>query len=120
MADKGRNLIPFMRAGIKLFLQGGVALVIMDCPTDQWGAATDQLATNCLDDYRSSKTHTDDVRGIMAKLRDEHGLTKLYVVGHSQGTISPRWLALNLGNEIAGSIHSLRSTFPTPRGNTPP
>ncbi len=114
--DKGRNLIPFMRAGIKLFLQGGVALVIMDCPTDQWGAAGDYLPTACLDDYRSSKSHTDDVRGIMAKLRDEHGLTKLFLLGHSQGTISSRWLALNLGNDIAGSIHSAAVNIPNPKG----
>ena len=114
--DKGRNLIPFMRAGIKLFLQGGVALVIMDCPTDQWGAAGDYLPTACLDDYRSSKSHTDDVRGIMAKLRDEHGLTKLFLLGHSQGTISSRWLALNLGNDITGSIHSAAVNIPNPKG----
>jgi hypothetical protein len=115
VADKGRNLIPFMRAGIKTFLQGGVALVIMDCPTDQWGGAGDYLPTACLDDYRSSKAHTDDVRGIMKKLREEHGLTKLYLLGHSQGTISSRWLALNLGNEIAGSIHSAAVNISNPK-----
>ncbi|MGZ4845765.1 MAG: alpha/beta fold hydrolase, partial [Candidatus Angelobacter sp.] len=60
----------------------------------------------CTDSYRSSKEHADDVRKVMAKLRDEHGISKIYVMGHSMGTISSRWLAKNLGNEIAGSIHS--------------
>src|SRR5262249_15721900 len=61
--------------------------------------------TACLDRYRSSKEHADDVRSVIAKLKGE-GYSKIYVMGHSFGTISSRWLAKNLGNEIAGSIHS--------------
>ena len=62
--------------------------------------------TNCLDNYRFSAQHADDVRSIMARFREDHGYAKLYILGHSAGSVSSRWLAKNLGNEIAGSIHS--------------
>ena len=104
-ADKQVNLQPFVRMNQRVFAQEGIALVVMDCPTDQWGIAGAQPAT-CLDSYRSSKEHADDVRAVIGKLRDEHGLTRIFVMGHSFGTISSRWLAKNLGKEISGSIHS--------------
>ena len=106
VADKDRNLQPFMRKNQPLFADEGIALVVMDCPTDQWGSTGTPRVTGCRDDYRSSKQHADDVRSVIAKLRNEYGFSKIYVMGHSMGTISSRWLAKNLGNEIDGSIHS--------------
>src|SRR5258708_39483866 len=38
VADKQRNLQPFMRMNQHIFAQEGIALVIMDCPTYQCGA----------------------------------------------------------------------------------
>jgi poly(3-hydroxybutyrate) depolymerase len=110
VADKQRNLLPFMRMNQQIFQEEGIALVIMDCPTDQWGAS------GCRDSYRSSKEHADDVRSVITKLRNEHGYSKIYLMGHSLGTISSRWLAKNLGNEIAGSIHSASMNVPNPKG----
>src|ERR1051325_7782949 len=106
VADKDRNLQPFMRKNQQLFADEGIALVVMDCPTDQWGSAGGPRVTGCRDDYRSSKQHADDVRSVIAKLRNEYGYSRIFVMGHSMGTISSRWLAKNLGNEITGSIHS--------------
>jgi len=37
-------------------------------------------------------------------------------MGHSLGTISSRWLAKNLGNEISGSIHSGSMNRPNRQG----
>lgn len=105
VTDKQGNLQPFMRMNQRLFAEEGIALVVMDCPTDQWSETVTRV-TSCLDDYRSSKAHADDVRSVIAKLRDEHGYTRFFVMGHSFGTISSRWLAKNLGSEITGSIHS--------------
>ena len=113
--DKQRNLLPFMRMNEHLFLANGIALVVMDCPTDQWGLSG-RDPTACLDDYRSSKEHADDVRAVMTVLRQEHKFSKIYIMGHSLGTISSRWLAENLGGEIAGSIHSASMNNPTPSG----
>ncbi len=98
VADKAGNLPPFLKQNLQRFADAAIALVIMDCPTDQWDA--------CLDRYRSSEQHADDVRRIIATLRDAHGLSRIFVLGHSLGTISSRWLAKRLGTEIAGSIHS--------------
>lgn len=111
VADKQRNLPPFIRSGQRLFAEAGIALVIVDCPTDQWGAPGG-VATNCLDDYRASATHAADVRSIIRKIRDEHGLTKIFIMGHSMGTLSSRWLGVHLGLEISGSIHSAAVNVP--------
>ena len=115
VADKQGNLQPFMRMNQRIFAQEGIALVVMDCPTDQWGVAGPRV-TSCLDSYRSSKEHADDVRSVIAKLRDEHGYSRIFVMGHSFGTISSRWLAKNLGSEISGSIHSASMNGPNPLG----
>lgn len=115
VADKQSNLLPFMRMNQRIFSREGIALVVMDCPTDQWGAPG-PTPTSCGDNYRSSKEHADDVRSVIAKLRDEHGYSKIFVMGHSLGTISSRWLAKNLGNEINGSIHSASMNRPNRQG----
>lgn len=116
VADRDRNLIPFLRSSLPLFLEAGLALVVMDCPTDQWGGPADVLPTACMDDYRASQVHADDVRGVMARLREDHGMRRFFIFGHSQGTISSRWLALNLGSEIAGSLHSAAVNVANPKG----
>jgi triacylglycerol esterase/lipase EstA (alpha/beta hydrolase family) len=88
VGDKDRNLLPFMKFNQRIFAEEGLALVVMDCPTDHW--------TQCNDDYRLSQQHADDVRSVMAKLRQDYGLTKIYIFGHSMGSESSRWLAKNL------------------------
>lgn len=114
--DKNRNYVAFVRQHESTFIREGIALVVMDCPTDQWGEYGGPGPTNCFDDYRSSKTHADDVRRIMTVLREQHGLSRLYVLGHSQGTVSSRWMAKHLGAEIGGSIHSASMNVANPRG----
>jgi hypothetical protein len=51
----------------------------------------------------------------MAVLKEKYGITKFFIMGHSYGTISSKWLAKNLGNEIQGSIHSAAKTLASPR-----
>ncbi len=106
LRDKQRNL-GWLGKGEAQLMQAGIALVQVDCPTDQLGDSPRPPATKCLGDYRGSQQHADDVRRLMARLKAQHGLTDFYIMGHSLGTISSRWLAINLGkDEIAGSIHS--------------
>ena len=58
VADKQRNLLPFMRMNQQIFQEEGIALVIMDCPTDQWGArGPHPTNTNAL----SNVTNHDDL-----------------------------------------------------------
>lgn len=105
---KGHFIRSPLSTQVYTFLKNGIAMVAMDCPTDQW--------VSCMDNYRSSQEHADDVRSIMAKLRDEHGISQFYLMGHSMGSVSSRWLAKNLGNEIAGSIHSASMNSAPPSG----
>lgn len=99
------NVPNFIRPHVPQFMQAGIALVVMDCPTDQWGVQQ-FVPTNCLDNYRTSRQHADDVRSVIDVLKKEHGVSKIFLIGHSAGSVSSRWLGKNLGNEIAGSIHS--------------
>lgn len=105
---KGHGIRAPLSFQVNAFLSNGIAMVVMDCPTDQWNG--------CSDKYRSSQQHADDVRSVMAKLRDEHGITRFYIMGHSMGSVSSRWLAKSLGNEIAGSIHSASMNRAPPDG----
>ena len=106
LQDKQRNL-GWLGKGEAQLMQAGIALVQVDCPTDQLGDSPRPPATRCLGDYRSSRQHADDVRRLLAQLKTQHGLKNFYILGRSLGTISSRWLAINLGkDEIAGSIHS--------------
>lgn len=112
--DWKRNL-NYLQNNTDLFAQAGIALVVMDCPSDENRIAPGNTPLGCNDDYRSSIKHADDVRKVMATLKERHGITKFYVMGHSYGTISSKWLAKNLGNEIQGSIHSAAMTHASPR-----
>lgn len=95
-----------------VYAKAGITFVMMDCPTDQWGfevkpgSFVSGPPPSCLDNYRQSKQHADDVRKVMQVLREQHGIRHFYIQGHSMGTLSSRWLAKHLGSEIAGAIHS--------------
>ena len=99
------------------FMQAGIAFAPIDCPTAQWGDSPKPPATKCLNDYRRSQQAADDVRRIMAQLREKHGFKRFYILGHSIGTVPSRWLAINLGkDEVAGIIHSATINHHSPRG----
>lgn len=110
--DWKRNL-NFLRDHTEIFAQAGISLVVMDCPSDENRVAAGNTPLGCSDDYRSSKKHADDVRKVIDLLKDKHSLKKFYVLGHSYGAISSKWLAKNLGDELTGSIHSAPQTVAT-------
>lgn len=110
--DWQRNL-NFLKNNTALFAEAGISLVVMDCPSDENSVGAGNMPLGCNDDYRSSKKHSEDVRKIISTLKEKHGITKFYVMGHSYGAISSKWLAKNLGNELSGSIHSASQTLPT-------
>jgi hypothetical protein len=115
--DWKRNL-NYLQNNTDLFAQAGIALVVMDCPSDENKVGSGNTPLACNDDYRSSIGHADDVRKIMAVLKEKYGITKFFIMGHSYGTISSKWLARNLGNEIQGSIHSAAKTLTGPHMRT--
>lgn len=111
---------PVLQEVSDIYKAAGITRVFIDCPTDELGTVAVR-ATSCFDGFRASKTHADDIRSIISKLKTEYGYTRFYIMGHSFGTISSRWLAKNLGAEINGSIHSasmnVTGSFP-PFGNS--
>ncbi|MBM3582453.1 MAG: alpha/beta hydrolase [Alphaproteobacteria bacterium] len=118
--DKRRNLGWIGRNGEahRVLMQSGIALAQMDCPTDQWGETPRPPATACLNDYRKSRQHADDVRKMLAHLKERHGLAKAYILGHSIGTVSSRWLNVNLAKgEVAGIVHSATINVANPKGH---
>ncbi len=88
-----------------LLHQAGISVLTVDCPTDQWGQRGPS-PTACDDDYRSSMQHAQDVRALIAQTRQAAALQQFYAMGHSYGAVSSHWLAIHLGTELAGSIHS--------------
>ena len=92
---------------IDFFPSKGITFVVVDCPTDQWG--TSQRSPDpfsCSDSYRSSEQHASDIALLIKNLKDTQGIEKIYIMGHSYGSMSSRWLSIRLGDQIQGSIHS--------------
>jgi len=110
-ANDWRRNLNFMGGRVRLFLDAGISLVVMDCPTDQQAMAGPYNPAACDDGYRSSRQHADDVALVIDRLAKEHGFSKFYVFGHSYGTISSKWLAHHLGSRLEGSIHSAAQTL---------
>lgn len=104
--DLSKNSRFHMFRELNFFASRDITLVVVDCPTDQWGGGRANNPTACGDSYRSSQAHADDVRKLIAHLKANQGIEKFYVMGHSYGSISSRWLSINLGKEFEGSIHS--------------
>ena len=76
LRDKQRNL-GWVGKGEAQLMQAGIALVPVDCPTDQWGDSRRPPPTRCLGDYRSWQKNADTGRWRMRQLKAQHGLKNL-------------------------------------------
>ena len=83
----------------------GISVMTVDCPTDQWGVRGPS-PTACDDSYRASEQHAQDVRALIERTRKAAPMQQFFVMGHSYGAVSSHWLAIRLGAELAGSVHS--------------
>ena len=96
---------------VRFFPSHNLSFVLVDCPTDQWGSEQRMPdPQGCSDAYRASPQHAEDVLRLIRHLRQTQGVEKIYLMGHSYGSVSSRWLAMRLGSEIQGSIHSASMT----------
>ena len=82
-----------------------VMTVLVDCPKDRW--------TNCDDSYRESDQYAADIAAAIDKLKADQGVSKIYLIGTSYGTVSTAFLARKLDGRIDGAVHT--STFTDPR-----
>lgn len=96
---------------VSKFLHEGIAIALMDCPTDQWGDKSWDMPNACDDSYRSAKQHLQDVDRIIQSLRQNHGLKNFYVMGHSHGTISAKLVSRGLSSSVSGLISSAAVTL---------
>jgi pimeloyl-ACP methyl ester carboxylesterase len=107
MLENTRSSQFYTRKHIDFVLSQGITMVSVDCPTDQWG--TSQRSPDpygCSDTYRSSEQHAKDVLRLIEHLKEHQGIEKIFIMGHSYGSVSSRWLAIRLGSQIQGSIHA--------------
>lgn len=94
----------FLRLSLNDFNNAGISVIAVGCPTDQ------QEFGGCFDNYRQSSEHAKDVKLIIDKLRTEYDIKKFYVMGHSSGNISSKWLSIKLKDDLAGGINSSAMT----------
>jgi len=70
---------------------------IVDSPSDK-------LPQGMTDDFRLGADHLADIRALLADLGRRFPNTKIYLMGHSRGTVSAAALAAKLGPEVQGVI----------------
>ena len=96
---------------VSMFLKENVGVVLMDCPTDQWGIKSWDVPTACDDSYRSSKQHVQDIERVIKFLKESHAIKNFYLMGHSHGTISAKLLGKAMAQDVAGVISSAAVTL---------
>jgi hypothetical protein len=96
----------FLQPSLNDFNNAGISVIVVGCPTDQ------QEFGGCFDNYRQSSEHAKDVKLIIDKLKTDYDIKKFYVMGHSSGNISSKWLSLKLRDDLAGGIYSSSMTNP--------
>src|SRR5512146_976974 len=86
----------FLVRSRRFFVEGGVATAVMDTPSDQRSG---------MDDYfRLGEEHTQDIRRVVADLKQRFPGLAVFLVGTSRGTISAAAAGRALGNEVTGTV----------------
>jgi hypothetical protein len=80
-----------------LMADADIADVVVDVPSDQ-------LPDGMSDDFRLGADHLADVRALIADLKKRFPNAKIYVLGHSRGTVSAASLGARLGADVQGVI----------------
>jgi predicted esterase len=88
------------------------AVVIVDAPSDVWRRGQDQH-------FRSSPDHMEDMRQVVADVKNRFPGARIYLVGTSMGTVSAARVGKTLGKEIDGVVlTSLISVGPMTLGGS--
>jgi len=82
---------------LNLMADADIADVVVDVPSDQ-------LPDGMSDDFRLGANHLADIRALIAELRKRFPNAKIYLLGHSRGTVSAASLGARLGTEVQGVI----------------
>ncbi|MBO0501754.1 hypothetical protein J1C51_23555 [Chromobacterium haemolyticum] len=88
----------FLMRAREWLVSDDIATIAPDVPSDQ--------AKGYTDNFRNSDRHLSDMRKIIAYARLKFPQAKVFIVSTSQGSVSSGVLAVKLGNEIDGVIHT--------------
>ncbi len=73
------------------------AEVVVDAPSDK-------LPQGMSDDFRLGPEHLADIRAVLADLKKRFPEARIYLVGHSRGTVSAAALGAKLGDAVQGVV----------------
>jgi alpha/beta superfamily hydrolase len=73
------------------------AEVIVDAPSDE-------LPQGMNDDFRLGPDHLTDIRALLADLKKRFPNAKVFLMGHSRGTVSAAALSAKLGDAVQGAV----------------
>jgi len=79
-----------------LFRDPELAVAIVDVPSDRRSGMDDR--------FRASGTHADDIRVVIADLRQRLPDAKVFLVGTSRGTVSAAYVGRTTGDSVAGVV----------------
>jgi hypothetical protein len=95
------------------------ALASDDLMTIAPDVPSDQASRGYTDAFRDSDRHLSDMRALIADVKDKYPQAKVFIVGTSRGSISSGVLALKLGHEVAGVIHTASMNGNAPGAGLP-
>ena len=79
----------------------------------------DLRGTGYSDEFRNSERHLGDIQKLIGYIHEQYPNADIYLVATSQGTVSSGVLALKLGNQIAGVIHTATFSAMSIRAGAP-
>jgi hypothetical protein len=93
-----------------LFAAGGVAVGIVDAPSDQ--------AQGMANSFRKSEPHILDIRAVVGDLQKRYAGAPVFLVGTSMGTVSAAYTGRALGGEVSGVALTSSVFVPSGRRST--
>lgn len=85
----------FLQRTRKQFADNGIAVALVDVPSDQ---------KELWRDFRMTERHARDIEGVIEKLREIYGGIPVYLVGISRGGLSVAYVAKFLKEKVTGIV----------------
>ena len=92
-----------------LFADRGVAVAVVDAPSDQSNGMSDE--------FRTGDQHISDIRAVVTDLAKRFPGSPVFLIGTSRGTLSAAYAGRALGKDVGGT--ALTSAIYTTAGKRP-
>ena len=93
-----------------LFVAGGVAIAVVDAPSDQ--------SSGMHNSFRKGELHLQDVKAVVGEIKKRFSSTPVFLVGTSMGTVSAAYIGRALENEVGGVALTSSPFLPSGRRST--